>query len=200
MAAIAHACSNCTQSFRVISRQAGHNVRCPHCGASNAIAHALFEASASVRTPGFDGRPAGQALAAQPADLPDASPSVAAPDELHSGASRLQQLAQTVTASSRHLTRDRAQLERIHYTHSALARTTDFLARVILLLAIAVLVYVLVTTEWSHIADLPVRVALPAVALCLLPPVYIALVALTFMLGAHAIEYLARLAAASAER
>jgi len=89
---------------------------------------------------------------------------------------------------------------RMAFTHSALAKFTNVAGKVVILVALMVETYVLVTTEWSEIANLPLRLALPAYALTILPASSIAVTGVFLLLGAHCTEYLARIAVANESR
>jgi len=184
MPASALSCDACNKSFRVISNQAGRNVRCPHCSVVIFVPTSLFEAPSdtpvSVPVPSFP----------TPDVAPDVDPAASAHDDKPDS---LDDIAKAVRESDRHRSRRAAPTSRVIFTHSMLGKRVNVLGNLVLAVATLVEVYMLVTLEWNLIAGLPFRVALPAFALAHLPASIVAITGVLLLVAAHQTEYLARI-------
>lgn len=169
MAAAACSCTSCGQAFRVLSDQAGHAVRCPHCRATNHISLELFQPPPETQPP------AGQS---------DPEP--------------LTSLANTVATASTHGPASDALRHlagSARFAHSRLGRRLHIVAMLLLGLSCVVLVGSLLLTDWEMITSLPIRLALPALAALFLPVGTLAVVGLFVLAAAESLELLARIAA-----
>ena len=173
MAAVAFGCSMCGKEFRVIPEQGGRRVRCPHCEAPNSVPTSVF----APVTPHDDNTEEPSALAGSLHDLATSVDTFAKanePSKFSSGFSAP---------------------PRLRYTHSQFARVTCILSQVLFSLAVAVLLYVSIVAPWDLLASMPLKEAVPSVALILMPSTMIALTALFLMIASQSIEYLARISA-----
>lgn len=186
MSTTALSCNACTKPFRVMSNQAGRRVRCPHCGVVNTISAAVFDpprtnaAHEVNRETPTEGVPPG---APPPRDVPEGA--------------ALGAFSVSVRDSNRKLAIRDLYRTRMAFTHSALAKLVDFVGKIVLLIALLVEVYVLITTDWSKVAKLPMDLAVPTCALSLLPASSIAVTGLFLLAAAYCTEYLARIAAST---
>ena len=81
-----------------------------------------------------------------------------------------------------------------HYTHSGLAIVLDVVARVLVILAIVVQLYIFSQIDWDVVSEMPLDLALTALGTSVLPGGILGLLALLTMSTAHILEYLARMA------
>lgn len=182
MAAIAIPCSRCSDAFRVISSQAGKKVRCPHCGAVNAISEAAFARAQETAGARFEAT-----------SEPPATAQATFSDEVINVAAAVQQ-------SDRRAALAAVTRSRMAYTHSALAQVASLVARILFIIAIAIETYVIIMTEWRSLAKLPAELAIPTFAATFLPAGAVALTGLTLLVSAHGLEFLARISAARTGR
>ncbi len=182
MTGIALHCTTCQDAFRVLATQAGKKVRCPHCGAVNHVAPRDFEPPPLETSD--------EAASHERTQSNDRSAAIASPLNL---------LADTVRRSGESAANRQDHPSRIRYTHSALARTADFIGKLLLVVAMVVQAYIFIMTDWKDFKVLPFQLAVPAFAECLVPAGLIGLTAILLLLAAHAVEYLARIAAARRE-
>lgn len=171
MVGAAFTCSTCNKPFRVISSHAGKMVRCPHCRATNSIPPSVFSK-------------------ADPPQSETVSGSDARVGELFDLAEATRKTASSTSAPARL----GAWAGGMSYTHSVLAKRTHWVALILFGIAVVVQVYILLVTEWDAITSLPMKLALPAIALLFVPASVIAITGLFLMLNAHCVEYLARIA------
>lgn len=184
MPASALSCDACNKSFRVISNQAGRNVRCPHCSAIIFVPPTLFD------VPSDD-----------PVTVPVPSfPTTEVPQEFDPMESEqggreesLEEVARAVRESDRQRSRRAAPKATLVFTYSVLAKRVNLIGNIVLVIAALVEIYALVTMEWGVVAMLPFKVALPAFALAHFPAGTIAITAVFLLVAAHQTEYLARI-------
>lgn len=192
MPAIAYSCTRCRDSFRVMSNQAGMKVRCPHCGAVNTVSRSVFAGAAAGKPASERGVPMDGNGYESPSRAPADAHRIAEPD---THTNPLGAIAAAAQRSNHQLAVRSLYRSRMAYTHSALAKITSVVAKATLIVALLVEIYVLITTDWSGIADLPMKYAVPAYALTLFPAAAVAITGLLLLTTAHGLEYLARIAA-----
>jgi phage FluMu protein Com len=185
MSATALSCNTCNKPFRVLSNQAGRNVRCPHCGGVNAVSPSIFKIPSQQVSTAIPDRE----LSNDPVSDGQHEPTATANQNPFEGVSEAFRDAHRKTAM-RDLLR-----KRMAFTHSTLAKVTNSFGKVVIVVALLVEIYVLVTAEWSDLANLPLKLALPAFALTLVPASSIAVTGVFLLVAAHCTEYLARMAA-----
>lgn len=186
MPASALSCDACNKTFRVISNQAGRNVRCPHCSAIIFVPPKLFDspsdAPVTVPVPSFP-----------EAEVPQDFDPVESEQEIREES--LEDVARAVRESDRERSRRSAPKATLVFTYSVLAKRVNLIGNIVLVIATLVEVYMLVTLEWGVIAMLPFKLALPAFAAAHFPASIIAITGVFLLVAAHQTEYQARIEA-----
>jgi len=173
MATVAFACSMCGKQFRVIPEQAGRKVRCPHCETPNSVPPGVFS---HQRSP--DDRPTDAALPEESRQHPAAA------------AGPFSEVGNRSISSAGVRTP-----RQMRFTHSRFAGMAYVASRVLFVIALATLGYTLVFVDWEAIGALPLKAAIPAIALIFVPAGIIATTAFFLMAAAQCTEHLARIAA-----
>jgi len=190
---ITFVCPSCNASLQAPEAYANRSARCKHCGAAVRIPP-LLGASAE----GQPGAPAASsALLSPPPPRPGTLPSHPAGEAAGSpyGQRLTLAAAASVSAAERHRPKPQHPVLRFQFTHSGLARVMGGVAVVLFAMAVVAQAYTFWQVNWEELRTMPFELAVPLLALSVVPGSALALLGVFSLAVGHALEYLARIAA-----